>query len=86
MVSNTCENNWYMTSNSVLIRFLAHSWYKSLGLDESLPEVKRKDRKDEALNILKAGIEANPGRCVIVSLCPLPPFTVAQLPVEFCLR
>lgn len=45
---------------------MAYSWYKSLSLDESIPEAKRKDRKDEAMNILKAGLEANPSR----SICP----------------
>ena len=43
---------------------MAYSWYKALSADESIPEAKRKDRKDEALNILKAGLEANPSRFV----------------------
>ncbi|KIP07568.1 hypothetical protein PHLGIDRAFT_105533 [Phlebiopsis gigantea 11061_1 CR5-6] len=47
------------------IWFMAYSWYKSLSLDESTPEAKRKDRKDEAMNILKAGLEANPSSFIL---------------------
>ena len=43
---------------------MSYAWNLSLSNDQSLPEAKRKDRKDEALNILKAGIEANPSRFV----------------------
>jgi cleavage stimulation factor subunit 3 len=41
---------------------MAYVWYMALSNDTSLPEQKRKDRKEEALNILKSGIEANPSR------------------------
>ena len=41
---------------------MSYAWNLNLSNDQSLPEAKRKDRKEEALNILKAGIEANPSR------------------------
>ena len=44
------------------LRYMAYVWHLNLSNDTSLPENKRKDSKDEALNILKAGIEANPSR------------------------
>ncbi|KAI0689097.1 hypothetical protein BC835DRAFT_1549432 [Cytidiella melzeri] len=47
------------------IWYMAYVWYMSLSTDMSLPEQKRKDRKEEALNILKAGIEANPSSFVL---------------------
>lgn len=43
---------------------MAYAWNMSLSNDQSLPEAKRKDRKDESINILKTGIEANPSRYV----------------------
>ncbi|GJE94378.1 HAT and Suf domain-containing protein [Phanerochaete sordida] len=42
------------------IWFMAYVWTMSLSEDQTLPEAKRKEKKDEALNILKAGSEANP--------------------------
>ena len=48
----------------IFSRYMSYACNLSLSNDQSLPEAKRKDRKDEALNILKAGIEANPSRCV----------------------
>ncbi|EKM58947.1 uncharacterized protein PHACADRAFT_249079 [Phanerochaete carnosa HHB-10118-sp] len=42
------------------IWFMAYVWTMSLSDDQSLQEAKRKEKKDEALNILKSGIEANP--------------------------
>lgn len=44
---------------------MSYAWNLSLSSDQNLPETKRKDRKDEALNILKSGIEANPSRFVV---------------------
>ena len=41
---------------------MAYVWTMSLSEDQSLPEAKRKEKKDEALNILKSGIQANPAR------------------------
>ena len=41
---------------------MAYAWNLSLSADQSLPEAKRKDGKEAALNLLKAGIEANPSR------------------------
>lgn len=39
----------------------------SLSTDQSVPENKRKEKKDEAMNILKQGIVANPARFVRLS-------------------
>ncbi|KAI0092880.1 Suf-domain-containing protein [Irpex rosettiformis] len=47
------------------IWYMAYVWYMTLSNDTSLPEQKRKDRKEEALNILKAGIQANPSSFVL---------------------
>lgn len=43
----------------------------SLSTDQSLPENKRKEKKDEAIAILKQGITANPSRSGVVSKCVL---------------
>lgn len=62
---------WYVVSIAIghlrelcVVRYMAYVWYMNLSNDTSLPEQKRKDRKDEALNILKSGIQANPSRYV----------------------
>ncbi|KAI0070995.1 Suf-domain-containing protein [Panus rudis PR-1116 ss-1] len=55
----------------VRMRFYPEFWYSAygwtLGLsnDQSLPENKRKEKRDEALNILRAGLEANPASFVL---------------------
>lgn len=62
---------WYVVSIAIgrlrelcVVRYMAYVWYMNLSNDTSLPEQKRKDRRDEALNILKSGIQANPSRYV----------------------
>ncbi|CAL1708882.1 unnamed protein product [Somion occarium] len=45
--------------------YMAYVWTMGLSNDQSLPENKRKEKRDEALNILKAGIEANPASFVL---------------------
>ncbi|KAH8105429.1 hypothetical protein BXZ70DRAFT_920835 [Cristinia sonorae] len=47
------------------IWYMAYAWTLSVGNEQGLPENKRKERKDEALSILKAGIEANPKSFVL---------------------
>ncbi|KAI0337339.1 Suf-domain-containing protein [Trametopsis cervina] len=47
------------------IWYMAYVWYTALSSDMSLPEQKRKDRKDEALSVLKLGIDANPSSFVL---------------------
>ncbi|KAL4253804.1 mRNA 3'-end-processing protein RNA14 [Abortiporus biennis] len=47
------------------IWFMAFYWTSSLGDDQGLTENKRKEKKDEAYNILKSGIEANPDSFVL---------------------
>lgn len=46
---------------------MAYVWYMGLSNDTSLPEQKRRYRK-EALNILKAGIQANPSRYALPNI------------------
>jgi len=41
------------------IWYMAYAWTLSVSNEAGLPENKRKERRDEALSILKAGIEAN---------------------------
>lgn len=43
---------------------MAYAWYMNLSNDATLPEAKKKDRRDDAMNVLKAGVEANPSRYV----------------------
>lgn len=50
---------------------MAYAWYMNLSNDATLPEAKKKDRKDDALNVLKAGVEANPSRYVDIVLTTL---------------
>lgn len=45
--------------------YMAYNWTISLSTDPSLDEKKRKEKREEALNILRSGIEANPSSYVL---------------------
>ncbi|THH29552.1 hypothetical protein EUX98_g4628 [Antrodiella citrinella] len=47
------------------IWYMAYAWTLGVSSEAGLPENKRKERRDEALSILKAGIEANPKSFVL---------------------
>ena len=72
----------------IVFRYMAYVWYMGLSNDSSLPEQKRKDRKEEALNILKAGIQANPSRYVLRIILGLRDLTLhlrLKLCSQFCI-
>ncbi|KAK7683506.1 hypothetical protein QCA50_013340 [Cerrena zonata] len=47
------------------IWYMAFVWTNGLSNDQSLPENKRKEKRDEAMNLLKSSVEANPSSFIL---------------------
>lgn len=57
---NLCDTR--QSTRIEMNRYMAYVWTNGLSSDQSLPENKRKEKRDEGMNLLKASVEANPSR------------------------